>query len=40
LGAVTYETGETVVLFRRRNRRREGAERLQALVDKHPPRTI
>lgn len=36
LGAVNYYTGETVVLFRRRKRRREVAELLQALVDKHP----
>jgi transposase len=36
LGAVNYHTGETVVLFRRRKRRQEIAELLQALVDKHP----
>jgi transposase len=36
LGAVNYYTGETVVLFRRRKRRQEVAEPLQALVDKHP----
>lgn len=36
LGAVNYHTGETVVLFRRRKRRYEVAELLQALVDKHP----
>src|SRR3712207_1396860 len=40
LGAVNYHTGETVVLFRRRKRRREVAELLQALVDKHPMGTI
>jgi transposase len=40
LGAVNYHTGETVVLFRRRKRRREAAELLQALVDKHPTGTI
>jgi DDE superfamily endonuclease len=40
LGAVNYHTGETVVLCRRRKRRREGAERLQAVVDKHPTGTI
>lgn len=40
LGAVKYHTGETVVLFRRRKRRREVAELLQALVDKHPTGTI
>lgn len=36
LGAVNYHTGETVVLFRRRKRRYEVAELLQALVDKQP----
>jgi transposase len=40
LGAVDYPTGEAVVLFRRRKRRREVAELLQALVDKHPAGTI
>lgn len=40
LGAVKYHTGETVILFRRRKRRREVAELLQALVDKHPTGTI
>jgi len=40
LGAVNYHTGETVVLFRRRKRRREVAELLQALVDQHPTGTI
>ena len=40
LGAVNYYTGETVSLFRRRKRRREVAELLQALVDKHPTGTI
>jgi putative transposase len=40
LGAVNYHTGETVVLFRRRKRRQEVAELLQALVDKHPMGTI
>lgn len=36
LGAVNYHTGETVVLTRRRKRRREVAELLAALVAKHP----
>jgi putative transposase len=36
LGAVDYHTGETVVLFRRRKRRLEIAELLQALPAKHP----
>ena len=40
LGAVNYHTGETVVLIRRRKRRREVAELLQALLDKHPTETI
>ena len=35
LGVVNYHTGETVVLFRRRKRRKEVAELLQTLVDKH-----
>jgi len=40
LGAVNYHTGETVVLIRRRKRRVEVAELLQALVDKHPTGTV
>ena len=40
LGAVNYHTGETVVLFRHRKRRREVAELLQAVVDRHPTGTI
>jgi hypothetical protein len=40
LGAGNYPTGETVVLFRRRTRRREVAELLQALVDRHSTGTI
>ena len=40
LGAVNYHTGETVVLFKRRKRRREVAELLQTLVEKHPTGTI
>jgi putative transposase len=40
IGAVNYSTGETVVLFRRRKRRQEIAELLQALLDKHPTGTI
>jgi len=40
IGAVNYHTGETLVLFRRRKRRQEIAELLQALVDKHPTGTI
>jgi putative transposase len=37
---VNYHTGETLVLFRRRKRRQEIAELLQALVDKHPTGTV
>lgn len=40
LGAVDYHTGETVVIFRRRKRRREVAELLEALLEKHPEETI
>ena len=40
LGAVDYHTGQTVVLFRRRKRRLEVAELLQALLAKHPEGTI
>ena len=40
LGAVNYYTGETVVLFRPRKRRREVAELLQAVIDQHPTGTI
>jgi transposase len=40
LGAVNYYTGETVMLFRRRKRRQEVADLLQAVVDQHPTGTI
>jgi putative transposase len=40
IGAVNYHTGETVVLLRRRKRRQEIAQLLQALLDKHPTGTI
>ena len=40
IGAVNYQTGETVVLFRRHKRRREIAELLQALLDQHPTGTV
>jgi transposase len=36
LGAVNWHTGETVVLTRRRKRRQEVAELLEALLEKHP----
>jgi transposase len=40
LGAVNYHTGATVVLVRPHKRRREVAELLEALVEKHPDDTI
>jgi transposase len=40
LGAVNDHPGETVVLFRRRTRRREVAELLQAVVETHPTGTL
>ena len=40
LGAVTSHTGEPVVLFERRKRRRELAKLLAALGAKHPTGTI
>ena len=40
IGAVNYHTGETVVLFRRRKRRREIAELLHALLEQHPDETV
>jgi transposase len=40
IGAVNYQTGETVVLFRRHKRRREIAQLLEALLTKHPTGTI
>jgi len=40
LGAVNYHSGETVVVMRRRKRRKEVAELLHCLVDKHPTGTI
>jgi putative transposase len=40
IGAVNYHTGETEVLFRKHQRRRESAELWQRLVDKHPTGTI
>lgn len=36
IGAVDYHTGQTTVLIRRRKRRREIAELLNALLAKHP----
>jgi transposase len=40
IGAVNYYTGETEVIFRRRKRRREIAELLQPLLEKHSTGTI
>lgn len=40
IGAVNYHTGETEVLFRKRKRRREIAELLERLLQKHPTGTI
>lgn len=40
IGAVNYHTGETVVLVRRRKRRREIAELLRALLEKHSVETV
>jgi hypothetical protein len=40
IGAVNYHTGETVVLIRRRKRRRETAELLETLLEKHPTRRV
>ena len=40
IGAVDYHRGQTVVLIRRRKRRRETAELLDALLATHPTGTI
>jgi transposase len=40
IGAVNYHTGETVVLVRKRKRRKEIAELLEALLEKHPLKTV
>jgi putative transposase len=40
IGAVNYHSGETVVLIRRRKRRKEIAELLETLLEKHPDDTI
>jgi putative transposase len=40
IGAVDYHTGETVVHIRRRKRRPEIAELLEALLEKHPTGTV
>ena len=40
IGAVNYHSGETVVLVRRRKRRREIAELLRALLERHPAEIV
>lgn len=40
IGAVNYHTGETVVQFQRHKRRREIAQLLEALLEKHPTETV
>ena len=40
IGAVNYHTGETLVLVRRRKRRKEMAELLESLLEKHPEDVI
>ena len=40
IGAVNYHTGETVVQFRRRKRRKEVAQLLEALLATHPTGTV
>jgi putative transposase len=40
LGAIHYHSGETVVLVRKRKRRQEIAELLEALLEKQPDDTI
>lgn len=40
LGAVDWHTGETVVITRKRKRRREVAELLEALLARHPRSTV
>ncbi len=40
IGAVDYHTGQTSILIRPRKRRREIAELLKALLEKHPTGTV
>src|SRR5260370_23263937 len=40
IGAVNYHTGETVVQFQRHKRRKEIAQLLETLLEKHPTGTI
>ena len=40
IGGINYHIGETVIIFRRRKRRSEIAEFLEALLERHPTETI
>jgi transposase len=40
IGAVNYQTGETLVQFQRHKRRKEIAQLLEALLEKHPRETL
>lgn len=40
IGAVNYHTGQTVVITRKRKRRREIAELLSLLLERHPTGTV
>ena len=40
IGGVDYHTGETVIIVRRHKRRREIAQFLELLLEKHPHETI
>lgn len=40
IGAVNYHSGETFVIFRKRKRRKQIAEFLTLLLDKHPHETV
>lgn len=40
IGAVNYHTGESVVLFQRNKRRKEIAQLLEALLERHPTGTV
>lgn len=40
IGAVNYHSGETLVIFRKRKRRKQIAEFLTLLLDKHPNETV
>lgn len=40
IGGVNYQTGDTILIVRKRKRRCEIAELLEALLEKHPEQTI